>query len=115
MAGMPDWHRILAMEQTVTFVRLVVKGRVQGVFYRQTTKEKARQLSLRGWVANADDGSVVIEASGPVKSLEALISWCWQGPPAGKVESVDVDWLSEIADKSYSSGFEVRPDIAGLG
>lgn len=103
------------MEQTVTFVRLVVKGRVQGVFYRQTTKEKARQLSLQGWVANAADGSVVIEASGPDTSLEALISWCWQGPPASKVDSVDVEWFSDCSDKSSISGFDVRPDISGPG
>jgi acylphosphatase len=97
----------------VEFARLKVKGRVQGVFYRQTTKDKAKQLSIQGWVANADDGSVVIEAVGPKVALESLINWCWQGPPSSKVDSVDVQFLADGTEKPMVSGFEIRPDIVG--
>lgn len=105
------WHRILAMEQTVVFVRLIVKGRVQGVFYRQTTRDKARQLNLKGWVANCDDGSVAIEAFGSALALEQLIKWCWQGSPSSKVDSVDVQWLGDEVSQPVVSGFEIRSDI----
>lgn len=99
------------MEQIVSIVRLVVKGHVQGVFYRQTTRDKARQLSLKGWVANCADGSVVIEALGPKLAVEELINWCWQGPPASQVAVVDVQWLVLDAERGSHSGFEIRPDI----
>lgn len=105
-------HRILTMEQTVAFARLIVKGRVQGVFYRQTTKDKAHVLCLKGWVANTEDGHVIIEAYGSAVALEQLISWCRQGPPSAKVDSVDVQWLDDEVERPVVSGFEIRPDMA---
>lgn len=99
------------MEQTVALAKLRVKGRVQGVFYRQTTKEKARELGIKGWVANVVDGSVAIEALGYGPALEELISWCRQGPPSAKVDSVEVQWVEEIIDPAQVSGFEIRADI----
>ena len=58
--------------------RLKVEGRVQGVFYRQSTVEQARLLNLTGWVANDFDGAVLIEAQGDKNRLESLIIWCWK-------------------------------------
>lgn len=72
-----------------------VTGRVQGVFYRQTTRDKARALGLSGWVRNADDGSVEIEAHGPAERLEELIGWCRQGPPGARVSAVTVEWRQD--------------------
>ncbi len=73
-------------------VRIKVHGRVQGVFFRAHTQEKASSLGLTGWVRNTEDGGVEAMAEGDKKSLEALVSWCHSGPAAAKVNSVDVEW-----------------------
>jgi len=84
---------------------ILVKGRVQGVFYRQSTREKANSLGLSGWVRNLPDGQVEIEASGPRPSLDALIAWCDDGPPHATVDSVDVKWVDE---EKHSGRFSIR-------
>lgn len=66
-----------------------VHGRVQGVFYRQSTRAEARHLGLAGTVCNNEDGTVTIEAEGPAEALDALETWCQQGPPAAKVSKVE--------------------------
>jgi acylphosphatase len=66
-----------------------VTGKVQGVFYRATAREKAIELGLNGTVKNNQDGSVTIEAEGRPDSLEAFLKWCRKGPPAARVESVE--------------------------
>ncbi len=73
--------------------RLRVYGRVQGVFFRQWTAEKARALGLRGWVRNRLDGSVELVAHGEAEALEALTAACRTGPPAAKVERIEVEVL----------------------
>ncbi|TGD83095.1 acylphosphatase [Hymenobacter wooponensis] len=65
-----------------------VHGRVQGVFYRQSTRTEARRLGLSGTVCNNPDGTVTIEAEGAPDALDALEAWCHQGPPAAHVERV---------------------------
>lgn len=72
--------------QFTTAIRIT--GKVQGVFYRQSTKEKAIALGLTGEVQNLEDGSVYIRATGTKDQLDQLIAWCKQGPPRAKVESV---------------------------
>ena len=81
-------------------VRLYIRGRVQGVFYRDSTQREAQRLGLRGWVCNRSDGSVEAVAQGPPERVAALIDWCHEGPPLARVvevsvieESVDVDEL----------------------
>lgn len=76
------------MVQTVS---IIVTGKVQGVFYRQSTKEKAVELGLSGIVKNQPDGSVFIQASGPSQALNQFIAWCKQGPPRAEVISVQVE------------------------
>ncbi|PNU20052.1 acylphosphatase [Geothermobacter hydrogeniphilus] len=71
---------------------LLISGRVQGVWYRGSTKDKARELGLTGWVRNLPDGRVEALACGPQEQIEALIQWCHQGPPAAQVSEVEVDW-----------------------
>ena len=66
-----------------------VLGKVQGVFFRASTREKATELGINGWVKNKPDGSVLIEAEGPEDKLRSLISWCQQGPPQANVKKVE--------------------------
>ena len=68
----------------------IIHGRVQGVFYRQSSQQQARRLGLTGYARNNPDGTVTIEAEGPADALAALETWCRQGPPAARVEQVDV-------------------------
>ena len=72
-------------------VKIIVRGRVQGVFYRASTKQKARELGVNGTVKNQSDGSVIIEATGNENAVNSLISWCKQGPELARVRSVEVE------------------------
>lgn len=71
-------------------VRCTVEGRVQGVFYRASTSERAAELGVSGWVRNLDDGRVELAASGDAEAVEALVSWLWDGPPGAEVTAVTV-------------------------
>jgi acylphosphatase len=86
-------------------MRVIVKGRVQGVSYRWFTVEEAERLGLTGWVRNLPDGSVELEAEGPEPQLEALVTWCRRGPPAARVTDVDVEWIAVIGGER---GFDLR-------
>jgi acylphosphatase len=84
--------------------RFLVSGRVQGVYFRQSTAEQARQLGLHGWVRNLPDGRVEGLASGKPAKLETLKAWLRRGPPAARVD--DLQWTA--CDESAAAGFEVR-------
>jgi acylphosphatase len=73
---------------------IIVSGRVQGVYYRQSTQEKAQQLGIAGIVKNLSDGNVHIIATGTTDQLDQLIAWCRQGPPHAVVTSVLVEEMS---------------------
>lgn len=73
--------------------RIKVKGKVQGVFFRKSTQEKATELDLAGWVRNEPDGSVLLEAEGPEEAMQRLVDWLHQGPPAAEVDSVEASDL----------------------
>jgi acylphosphatase len=66
--------------------RFIVTGRVQGVFFRASTREQAQALGLRGHARNLDDGSVEVLAAGDVAALDRLASWLRQGPPHARVD-----------------------------
>jgi acylphosphatase len=83
---------------------ITVSGRVQGVFFRASTRDKAKSLGLIGFVKNQPDGSVYIEACGEVEKLQELVDWCHQGPSQAVVENVET---SEISPGGYAS-FEIR-------
>lgn len=88
---------------------LLIKGRVQGVFYRYSTREKADSLGLSGWVRNLSDGSVEACALGDRGTIESLIEWCKVGPPHADVKSVHVDWSgSGQSDEAQTGKFEIR-------
>ena len=84
---------------------IFVGGRVQGVYYRATAREVARSLGLSGWVRNLPDGRVEIIAEGEEEKLRKFIDWCWEGPPAARVTSVDVNW--EKPEGTFQ-GFTIR-------
>ena len=87
--------------------RLLVHGRVQGVWYRGWTVGQAGALELAGWVRNRRDGSVEILASGTDAAIEALIARCREGPPAARVERVEVLETDEMPP----GHFEQRPTV----
>ena len=67
-----------------------VTGRVQGVFFRKATQEKAHELHLTGWVKNSDDDSVEVFAQGDETNLDKFIEWCRQGPPRARVQDIQI-------------------------
>lgn len=73
-------------------LRVVVTGRVQGVFFRATTESTARQFNLKGWVRNARDGSVEAVFEGSEEDAQKMLSWCKHGPPGARVVSVEEIW-----------------------
>ncbi|RMG55377.1 MAG: acylphosphatase [Gammaproteobacteria bacterium] len=66
-----------------------VSGRVQGVFFRASTREQARELGLDGWVRNLPDGRVEVLACGPADAIDRLHAWLAEGPPLARVEALD--------------------------
>ena len=88
-------------------MKLKITGRVQGVFYRQSTCKEAIALNLFGWVKNNMDGSVEALVYGPDEKVQELIVWCHKGPPSAKVESVDVEDTDQSQIKDYLGRFVV--------
>lgn len=82
-----------------------VNGKVQGVFFRQSTVEMAQGLGLCGWVRNLADGSVEALFEGERPAVEAAIAWCRQGPPRASVSSLQCDWLDGVPE---CTGFTIR-------
>lgn len=82
-------------------VKLLISGRVQGVFFRASTHKQALSLGVNGTVRNLDDGRVEVVAQGLVEPLEALIAWCHQGPSKAQVEHVEI--LEQASDMSFFS------------
>ena len=78
--------------------QLKINGRVQGVFYRQSTMEMANSLGLTGWAKNCLDGSVEAVFEGDKAVIEQAIEWCKQGPPAARVSDVVVDWQDYLGE-----------------
>ena len=86
-------------------VRLLIRGRVQGVGYRWWARTQALRLNLDGWVRNRADGSVELLAAGSRGDVEQLIALCRRGPPAAAVTSIE----RFDADIPPQPGFEERP------
>lgn len=82
-----------------------VSGRVQGVYFRASTHQEAGRLGLWGWVRNAPDGRVELDAEGPAERVADLIGWLHDGPPAARVERVEI---REEPPTASGGAFEVR-------
>jgi acylphosphatase len=95
-------------------VRVIVTGRVQGVFYRQSARDRAAALGLSGWVRNLSDGTVELQAVGPRQTVETLLAWCKEGPPHAVVQDIAVTWLEEdelnesTRAVGFTAGFIIR-------
>ena len=85
-------------------VLVVVSGRVQGVWYRQSCLEQARAAGVAGWVRNRSDGRVEAELEGDRAAVDAVVSWMHDGPPLAVVTGVEVTDL----EPTGATAFEVR-------
>ena len=83
-------------------IHLIVKGKVQGVFYRASAKDMAIKLGLKGWVKNTKEGYVEIKVQGPEDVLEEFVKWCYQGPPGARVDNVDIEEKSFQAFEKFA-------------
>ena len=85
-------------------VAMRINGRVQGVFFRASARDKATELGVNGFVQNAADGGVYVEAEGNEEILKEFIAWCKIGPPYAQVMTIVIEKQSE---KGYV-GFQIR-------
>ena len=86
-------------------IHIFVTGRVQGVFFRQSTKVMAIKNNVKGWVRNLDDGRVEIVAQGETQDIDNLAHWCKTGPANSRVDEFE---LSEENVTDEFENFEVR-------
>jgi acylphosphatase len=86
--------------------RCLVAGRVQGVFFRASTRQRAKELGVTGHARNLADGRVEVVACGEPAAVLALCEWLWQGSPASQVTSVQVEALESGAPGVRRDGFQ---------
>ena len=77
---------------------VIISGRVQGVFYRVSTRDIAEQLGVRGWVKNKTDNRVEAVFEGEETAVKNIISWCHKGPPSASVSGVVVDYQKFLGE-----------------
>jgi len=94
------------MSDTIKTLHLVMHGRVQGVWYRDSMRREAEHLGVNGWVRNRSDGAVEAMVQGEAEAVDALVRWAHRGPQLAEVERVEV----EPGSGSYA-GFEVRGSV----
>ena len=86
----------------MTTVHLLIKGKVQGVFFRATAKEVADKIGVKGWIKNTWDDDVEAMATGSEEAIQKFIDWCWTGPQKAEVENVIVTKKEETPFKDFS-------------
>jgi len=84
------------MPKDTVGARVLIKGLVQGVYFRAGTKKTAARYAVTGWVRNNKDGSVEAVFEGQKEDVERAIAWCKDGPPGARVDKVEVSWLEKI-------------------
>jgi acylphosphatase len=85
-------------------VHAMIRGRVQGVWFRASTMEQAQLLGVAGWVRNTPNGTVEVHMQGDDGAVENLLAWCRQGPPGARVDRVDAD---EVQPEQTIRGFRI--------
>lgn len=83
-------------------IHVNISGRVQGVFFRDSTREKARELGVNGWVRNARDGRVEAVFEGDEDKVSKMLEWCHEGPASAKVDSVEVSKEEPLDEEGFS-------------
>ncbi|WP_293033471.1 acylphosphatase [Natronococcus sp.] len=87
-----------------TRAHVLVSGNVQGVYYRATTRDTAREEGVDGWVKNLEDGRVEAAFEGPESAVESMLEFCHEGSPAADVDDVEVEYEQPQGE----DGFEIR-------
>lgn len=91
---------------TIVSAKVRISGRVQGVWFRQSTREQAAGLGVTGWCRNCPDGGVEAVFQGEQEVVQRIIDWCHEGPKMARVDQVNVAWLN--ASDGFDD-FEIRP------
>ena len=91
------------VQPAMTRVRVLVSGKVQGVWFRESTRQEAERLGVGGWVRNLADGRVEGLFTGPGPAVDELVAWCHRGPPAAQVAGV----ATTPEDGPAEAGFRV--------
>ncbi len=81
-------------------IHLIIEGRVQGVWFRESARQEAIRKGIVGWVRNRSDGTVETIAEGPFDRIQGFVSWCEQGPPSARVDRVhqkEEVWTGEFS------------------
>jgi len=86
-------------------IHVIIKGRVQGVWFRASTKQKAEQLDITGWVRNTADGHVEAIFEGEENNIREMLEWCHHGPPMAEIEKVEVK--NQMATNGFN-GFTIK-------
>lgn len=81
--------------------RIVVRGRVQGVWFREGARRRAGELGVSGWVRNNADGTVETEVEGPAEDVAVFVSWLGLGPPQARVEAIDVTVRAPRGERGF--------------
>jgi acylphosphatase len=84
--------------------RISVSGRVQGVYFRVSAKQKALNLGVRGFVQNESEGTVSVEVEGEPNAVEQMVSWCKKGPGLARVKAIEV---TELPVRNFVS-FDIK-------
>ena len=84
--------------------RVLVSGRVQGVWFRESARDQATAAGADGWVRNLVDGRVEVVVEGPEAAVDRVVAWCRHGPPRARVDAVDVTTEAAVGE----TGFRVR-------
>ncbi|MBI3478809.1 MAG: acylphosphatase [Nitrosomonadales bacterium] len=90
-----------AQEKSKQTLRLIIHGRVQGVFFRDSMRREAQRLGITGWVRNRSDGAVEAAVQGDAAAVDAIVRWAHRGPEFAQVERVEVE-----PDQGNYTGFE---------
>lgn len=85
-------------------IKLLIRGRVQGVAYRAHARRRALELGLSGFVENRTDGTVYAEIEGPADQVDEMVNWCWTGPPLAQVETIE----TQEGRPTQYRGFDIR-------
>jgi acylphosphatase len=90
------------LSEPLARAHVLISGRVQGVFFRAETRNRARMLGLAGWVRNNADGRVEAAFEGDRDKVESMLAWCRRGPAHAAVEHVEVDWEDPCGDEEFA-------------
>ena len=92
------------MSQDKLRARVIIEGKVQGVFFRASTRDEARKLGISGWVRNLPNGDVEGLFEGDKSTVTRMLAWCYKGPPYAVVHKVNVSYEPFVGDQV---GFQV--------